>query len=325
MKAQHRKWLLRSIGLILLVGIFYKVGDRAVLDTLRRADIRLLLLAAGLCFAQFILKAVRWDGILRRAGVKASWHDVSQAYFSSAFVGLFTPGRLGELSKAYLVRRWDAHVSWGTALGTVVLDRLLDVGAFGVVAVWGLARVGLPGSYRAAGEVGVVLLLLGGMFAAAMALRGLATLPVVRSLAGHLDRKIGPSSGDFLRVIKQAIQLRSAMTYALTVVCYALFYGYFIALARSMGSVLPWHVLIWGISIGSLASLLPISIGGIGVRDFTLLAIFKTWGEAAGTTLAISLSYLAMLYLVVAALGCWPLLTGTLKTSALKKMTLDGE
>lgn len=309
-KPAWTKWALRLIGVALLAVILVKIGRRSLIATLQQADWRGVAVAGGLCLAHFLLKACRWNFIVSRAGVRVGQWTSGKAYFSAMLLGLVTPGRIGEFVKAAMVRRWSPATSWGAALGTVVLDRLLDVGVFLLVALWGLVRVGLPGEYHVAGEVGLAALLALGCVLALAAWRRVMKTEYSQRVKQLLLRKIGPSAGDFYRVLRQIFEPCSAPTYLLTLLAYILFFAYFIVLSRAMGSAASPRVLGWAIACASLAALLPVSIGGLGVRDFVLLAILQTWHEDPARVLALSLSYVGLMYLVALVTGLGPFLAG---------------
>ncbi len=306
------KWLIRLIGILLLVLIVWKIGRKDLFARLSEAKPGWVLAAGLICLAHFVIKALRWNYILHRAGVSVRWTKTVQAYFAAALLGMLTPGRLGEFTKAIMVRRWEPSASWGLALGTVVLDRSLDVCAFVLVALWGLVWVGLPGAYRVAGQMGFILVLVLGVTAGLMMWRSILRTPLGMRVKQKAREKIGPSAIDFYRVMKQLAVWRAAPMALLTIAAYVLFFLFFWMLARGFHSTLSADVLSWGIAVASLGALLPVTIGGVGVRDFILLFIFKTWGEDPSRVLAISLTYLGLLYAALAVLGVWPFLAGGL-------------
>ncbi|MBN2564024.1 MAG: flippase-like domain-containing protein [Phycisphaerae bacterium] len=304
------KWLLRLIGVAALVLIVLRVGRQALWAELRTANWSLVLLAAVLCAVHFGLKAVRWNYILRRSAVAVSQRETLGVYCAGALLGIVTPGRVGEFAKAAYIRNWSAETSWGTALGTVVLDRLVDLGAFALVALWGVVWVGLPGQYRIVGEVAIMVLLAIGFTGSLLVWRRLYYSTFGERVRGLVRQKIGASAGDFYGVLKLGKGAQALPVVGWTAGAYILFFLHFLCLSRAMGSTLSFGILCWGIALASLGALLPISISGIGVRDFILIAVFTSWGETPARTLAISLTYLTLLYVVVTLIGIWRLLRG---------------
>jgi len=75
---------------------------------------------------------------------------------SSIYLGLLTPGRLGEFAKVLYIKQHNI-TNTGRAFSSVLIDRLIDVYLFFVVAMIGLLIL-VPYSYgEVSGLVGIVL------------------------------------------------------------------------------------------------------------------------------------------------------------------------
>jgi len=312
MKNRHYKWLLRCTGIFVLVLIILKIDRQALAQTLQDAHWGYVITSALLFGVHLAIKAVRWNGILSCCGIHAPTANVMKASFTGALLGTVTPGRVGEFSKAAFVRGWNPEVSWGTALGTIVLDRAMDVFAFFIVALWGLVWIGLPGEYRIMGEVAALLLLGAGCIAGLFLWRKIYQSAAGEMARAFIRRKIGPGAADFYYVFRLMRSRNALPILGWTMAAYSLFYLHFFLLTRAMGSELSFGIIGWGIALASLGVVLPISISGIGVRDFILIAVYSAWGEPPARTLAISLTYLAILYTIIPLMGIWPLLRGEL-------------
>lgn len=86
-------------------------------------------LLAGI--AANILRSLRWRMLLESADIKVSRRRAIELVFISYLINSVTP-RLGELTRSLLVKRGDAATST-KALGTVVIEKLADVGCLLVV------------------------------------------------------------------------------------------------------------------------------------------------------------------------------------------------
>lgn len=313
MNKHDYKWPMRLIGIAVLVIILMKIDRHAMARVFQNAD-WLLVIASALLFGfHLVIKAVRWNYILVCRGIRVSQFQTLKAFYSGALLGTVTPGRIGEFSRAAFIRGWNPSASWGTALGTILFDRMIDLMAFALVALWGVVWIGLPGEYRIMGELAVLLLLAAGISGSLIIWRSIYQSSAGESIRAFLRRKIGPDAADFYQVFKLLKGRGSLRVFAWTILAYVLFYLHFLLLARAMGSMLPAGILCWGIAVASLGVALPVSISGMGIRDFILIAIFTAWGEPPARTLAISLSYLAIIFTVIPAVGIWPLLRGDMK------------
>jgi glycosyltransferase 2 family protein len=99
----------------------------------RKVHIPFIIYSTAVMFLIQILRAVRWGLILKPLD------DISKfTIFSITNVGSLAivaiPARLGELVKPYLIAK-KSRLSIGSALGTVFIDRMLDIAVILIVAV----------------------------------------------------------------------------------------------------------------------------------------------------------------------------------------------
>ncbi|MFH0879221.1 MAG: lysylphosphatidylglycerol synthase transmembrane domain-containing protein [Lentisphaerota bacterium] len=313
------KWLLRLIGLGLLVVIAVKVGRKELLSQLAAARWEYVVPAIFLCLLHFCVKAMRWHYILARRGISVPKGKITLLYAAGSLLGLLTPGRVGEFAKAAVVRSWNRDASWGTVLGSIVLDRLIDVAAIATVAAAGAAWYLLPGPWRWPIEMLVLFLLLLGAGISAVVWGQLSASALGMRFKDILRDKFGVSGHDFMRTLKLAFTGAALPLVFWTLVANGLLFVFFALLGKALGSNLTFAVLTWGIALASLGSILPITISGIGIRDIILIALFGIWHEPAARVLAISLTYLGVLYVSVTALGVWPFMMGSFHMPSLYK------
>src|SRR5438105_4052378 len=98
----------------------------AVLHVILAADPWPLALALLLNFAAIYFKVVRWQIFLRTRGIVYSHSRAWGAFLSSLYVGLLTPGRVGDVLRIQYLRA-DLDVPYAEGLASIVIDRLCDV------------------------------------------------------------------------------------------------------------------------------------------------------------------------------------------------------
>jgi glycosyltransferase 2 family protein len=120
-----------------------------------------LVLAAFLVFyAGFPLRGLRWAILLRGTGQEVSTKDSTEIIFLSWLVNCVVPAKLGDVYRAYLLKINSSTASMSRTLGTVFIERALDVFA---IAILGLAagywsfRSGMPPAIQIVFGVGVVV------------------------------------------------------------------------------------------------------------------------------------------------------------------------
>jgi uncharacterized protein (TIRG00374 family) len=127
-------------GAALYVAIAFYAGAHAVADELAAFDLRMAALALALAAANYGLRFAKWQLYLRRLEVKIPRAD-SLAIFLSGFSLTVTPGKVGEILKAYLLR--ETHgVPMARTAPTVVAERVTDLIACVALALVGVGALG---------------------------------------------------------------------------------------------------------------------------------------------------------------------------------------
>ena len=168
---QPRTILSIAIPLVLLIlgaRLFLNIDVQAVVTGIAEANKWLLLAAFAVFYAGFPLRGKRWSMILHGAGYNVGVKDSTEILFLSWLVNCLVPAKLGDVYRAYLLKL-NAPVSMSKTLGTVFIERILDLFA---IAIMGLAagfwsfRGGLPPEIQfiVALGVGTMVILAGLLF-----------------------------------------------------------------------------------------------------------------------------------------------------------------
>src|SRR5262249_8233933 len=125
-----QKTALLSLLAIALVAWFLRSADMgAVWDHIRRARIDLLLLTLVVIAVTFVMRAVRWQHLLRPIGKTRFRNAFRSTVIGFAAIGVL-PARAGELLRPYLLARQEGFRT-SSMFAPIVMERVLDM----VVAV----------------------------------------------------------------------------------------------------------------------------------------------------------------------------------------------
>ena len=171
----------RLLPLILLTGAVFAgltgYGDFGeVADNLLSFPLPHLLLALALALANYLLRYLRWEYYLRTLNTKVPT-GMSVLVFLSGLAMALTPGKVGELSKALLLRD-RAQVPMSVTAPVVVMERVTDLLAVSALSLGALLLLPFGGAFAAAGLV----VLVGAVLVMAWRPRGdlLLRLPLLR-------------------------------------------------------------------------------------------------------------------------------------------------
>lgn len=286
------------IGIGLIAAILLVVDTEAIIDILSNATPGLTLLALALFVADRLFAAVRWRMLIAGVDEAPPLGRFVSLIFSSTFVAYFLPGGIGgEILRIYGLTRGSVTLS--RALASVFVERVLALLALGVLILYGLAVS--PAAPPAAVLYAVIL-----SFGAIGFATALIFSPVVRRIVGRLlaqfklariQRGIHKVYDSFDVFLTRPMLLVKGMIFALLFQLMRVLAVWVSALA--LGLDIRFDLLLHVVPIVNLVTQIPVSIGGLGVREASYVALFGLAGIASETAVALSLMTYALLVLAV--------------------------
>lgn len=283
----HRHWLMLGVSLALTTLMLYLVLrgiDRRVLGrllTAQRGD--LLVAAAALSVLQITLGGLRW-GTIFSAMCKTqppNLLSLQAVYYASTFFNALPIGTLGgDVARVWLARRFSPV---GQIVLSVLLDRVLVVAALIILAVLTLPTIAHPLAAKAS-FIGAVILL-------AAAASFLLLQPIERIAGRWRDVWLMPSilrTAEELRRTMQRVGLL-ALLFALLAAGSGALAAYCISL--SLGIDVGLTAMIAIMSFVAVASALPISLAGWGVREVSFVSLLGLLGIDREAALVLSVEF----------------------------------
>ena len=284
-----------AIGLGLFVFIAMRVDLGAAFAFLRRAEPWAFLTATLLILFQHVFAAQRWTAVLKACGQRLPARTAFLAYLEANFFNQAMPSTIGG-DAVRLWRSCRAGLAFGPAAVGVILDR-----AFGLVVLALLALIGSAALWGTAGghRTGVVLAI-GALLIVAVAIAGglLSTFAPALARWNYSRWLHSLSEGVRLVVTQPPLAAKvighSLIGHLITVVAFE-------RLAASLGLPIGLEGALKALPAILLASAIPISIGGWGVREGAGVAILTGLGLMGGEQ-ALALALLLGLSLLVIGL-----------------------
>ncbi|HEX6290480.1 MAG TPA: lysylphosphatidylglycerol synthase transmembrane domain-containing protein [Herpetosiphonaceae bacterium] len=287
---------LRLLGPALLLYFLLTVNLREVWRTLLATDPWLFLLSVVLVVPFLVLKAIRWQLILRAWQIILPLREATALYCIGIFLGVVTPGQAGDAVKAWYLRKRGYPLS--TGLASVVVDRLFDVGISALLAATGLYFFWdiLPG-----GKAINVLVVAGLLAAVVVGLifagnRRLRVFVLQEALPRFMPRllrdRMGGGGLERLHLTSRQIAIITLVSLTGLAWTYIRIYILFLALDTPF-PIGPFIALVAILSIVGAAS--P---GGVGTRDLTMVLVLSAVlniEPQQATIRALSLSTLLLL------------------------------
>ncbi len=249
--------------------------------------------AAALFGASYAIGALRFRLLLASAGLPARFGALLRAYLIASFFNLVLPGLiLGDVYRLADARRDTGRGA--AVLGIVALERLLGFAALGAMAL--LAAPLLPGDTAPGVRLSVALLGAATLLApfAPFSATGRRLAAVLASALSRVWPRGGGAAASALEAVERAAARPAvlARAFGLSLANQWLPVLAVVALASPLDTdvAVYWYAVI--IPFVTLASLLPISIGGTGVREALFVALFGAVGMRPEVALVLSLSTL---------------------------------
>lgn len=293
-------------GLLLYLFI-HRTDFRGVLSALSQLSAGLIVTLACLNILGVLVSAYKWKMLLP----DARFANLLVACFASYYIGLLLPGQIAqEAAKAYYLSLRNAPRMHRIA-ASVLVDKivsilgLLVVGCIGL----GLSETRLPASL-------ILLFLISASITTGVLL---ATRVHWLYFAAHsfllrLENRF-PGQKRFFGALNRLLEAWHLYARNLRLlfsnIVVAIFYQFigvlmFYLLSRELHLSIGFYDWSWIVGALTLALFLPLTIGGLGVREGTLIGILALYGYGSETAVALSLvafSFVIMVAIIGAVLS----------------------
>jgi uncharacterized protein (TIRG00374 family) len=280
--------VLVSVGLLTL--ILMRVDLREALAGLNYLSVSFIAFALLFYTGCQWLSCLRWQVILRATGHSMGIAALMRSYFAGMFLNIFLPGALGgDVYRIYRVSRQNSDAE--AAFVSVFLERFTGLAALALLALLGLPAVlGLLGSWDILLLfLGCVAALVGGvLLIASRTLLDWAAPWLRRLRLGGLVGRLGRIQ-DLLRTFARH-RLALVLSVGLSLGLQLAIVTYHYLIARQLHIEVSYLEMLVFIPIVAVIPLLPISLGGLGVKEGLWVYLFIRTGLTAEQALLLSVT-----------------------------------
>jgi uncharacterized protein (TIRG00374 family) len=297
-----------AIGVIALAFVVMKSDAHGLMEAIRSTRIAYLPLAIAASFLVTWLMAYRWSAILSVRGHRIKTRRLFAYYLVGIFFMNFVPGGgvSGDVARLIYVNRDVRDKAF--VLSTLVYERL--------VGLFTLLMIGLAATIASRAYVQAERVIYVGEAVLGLAFIATATLMseyvssrlarAAKSIGARLKaERAGLAAARTIEAIRELRQHRGMLlrTIAVSIIIRLVWgVGCFIV-ALAMGLPLSLPIVFAFISLVDLIRMLPISIGGLGVREWAVIVLFASVGVSREQALTFSILAFAPIYLNAIAGG----------------------
>ncbi|MEY4505109.1 MAG: hypothetical protein RL154_1406 [Pseudomonadota bacterium] len=282
-----------AITIVIFVYLFGKINFEEVHKNIEIADIPLLLMALFLAICSTTLAAYRWGRVTKLLSLASGFKFYLTSYFKGSFFNQALPGSIGG-DAVRMIDLKEMGFSWSKSFYAVFIDRVS--GLMGLLLINALAIIAMPSILPSEISTSVLVVCFGGLSA-------LIFLSIIRKISFLEKFKF------FGRFIELSIAFRSvyhdkreiliqigssALVNFFSVLCV-------FALARAVRLEFDvWYYCVLMPPV-FLATIIPISLAGWGVREGVMVTLFAYIGADSAKILTV-----AMLYGIVTIISSLP-------------------
>lgn len=279
-----------AIGIAIVALLLVLLPRERIWTAIRSLSPALWLLVVAAYLAAHSLGVMKYRMMVNLGGAEFSYPQAAQCYFGGLFGTLFLPSIVGgDVVRVGVGLRMARHRA-GFLLGSLI-DRLMDV--FALVFTASVGALLLPGQLEPRSRR-IFLLSVGAVALGATGIAAtLAVLPA-RRFPFHFRRKLAR-----LRDAARSMRRRPHVVVASLcggVAVQSSFVLLTAVLAEACGLHLRLRVWFLAWPLAKLAALVPLSQGGLGVREAALAAVLVPFGAPPALTVAVGLVWQTVIY-----------------------------
>ena len=263
--------------------LVYFSDTSTLVAVLKEADYRFVAAGSAIFLYGQYLAAQRWRGVLASGELGVSRFDAFRLNLVGTFVGNFLPGQgSGDLVKsAFLFGRFPGRRAF--LLASVVYDRLLGLSAMLALAVAGILLLGAVASdWSLVSTAGWML----GLVVVLVAV--LALFHRLQPFRGFFRERLGKRFAGFSGEIAELFRNRRLFvrSFALSMIFQLSWALSLWMMLRAVRDTVPLVPVLLAAPLSVLIASVPISLGGLGVREGAFSLLMQRFGISADVATA---------------------------------------
>ena len=268
--------------LAIVTGLIFKLSPGELSQTIRDSNIWLLVAALAVMVVVQTLVVVKWLVLLRARDVEAPLLPVVRAYCVGNLLSNVLPTAVGgDVYRVYRIQR-EANARAADVTMSVLYERATGYGA--------MTCLGALGAAFYYGNIAIgFLALAAGAFAALLLAVVLPRMPFPAVRHDHVLRNLLAHRREAMAVYQMAL---------FSIAIQALYISTIALLGRAFGIHVSWWYWAFVTWVVAVAVLMPLTLGGLGVRESSFSALVKhagaTAAQGASTGFALGLLLVAV-------------------------------
>jgi uncharacterized protein (TIRG00374 family) len=262
--SQRNKYFIKVLfTLVLLIYLIKTLKAKDLYETIVNSDFKYLFLSLILTPIFIVFKTLKWHLLVLNSGNRERYITSLKAILIGLGFGIFTPGRIGEIIRVKFYKGGDK-----TFLGVLfIAERLFDFLSIIFISLY-FIQLNFGYSYSIIVFLFIILILLN-------LDKLIPFYNIIPRKVFHLDigkylKKINNSYNVLTPYRNTTYFLLAIFNWGIVIIQYYLIINMF--------NKVNFEVVVLGVPLIQMSNLIPITIGGIGVREYLSIHVLKLYG-----------------------------------------------
>ena len=282
------KKFLPLIGILLFFYILVKINLINVLEEIKNVNIYFLLVTLVLLVIMLVIQTFKWHVIAFFQDIKIPFKESFKINLISNFYGLVTPSKLGAVIRAEYLKKHTKNKNIGKGLFNFIIDKVLDTTSVILMAIFF--------SFVFKDETNIPI----GFFTGLFLVFVLLTLFFIKKERSKvvlgffykkfINEKIKDKTKNTFNSFYEHIPKKRyfILFFLLNLINWLFIYLIYYSIGLSLGIKISFLYYMAILPLGTLVSMIPISIGGLGTREVTLISLFALFNVSSTKVFSMS-------------------------------------
>ncbi len=288
-----RNWkkYLSFIGIVIFIYLLIKLDLVEIFNAVRNTNLRIFLPAVLLVFVFQITQTFKWFVLARKQGIVLPFKEAVKINLMSNFYGLITPSKLGVVMRGEYLKKYSKSI--GKGISNFVLDKILDIFSVFFLAIFFSFIFRRKFNFIPINFfiLFFFLFILLSFFIISKKNRIFLKLFYRKIVPEKFKEKAKSTYHSFYSGMLKKRKL--FIVFIFNLINWVVLYSITYLVGLSLGINIPFIYFLAILPIGTLISLIPISIDGLGTREAALISLFGLFGVEA--TKVFSMSIISLL------------------------------
>lgn len=308
------KFLIKLLKIVVPIGLIYYIFTiidfEKFIEVIRGSDFLLLLLVAFSVPVQYLLFTARWSLLMYIIeDVKIKFSNLHSILYKGLFVGFFVPGGIG-IDVYRVISVWDKYKIYKSNFSTIFLEKIIGTLSSLVLAFLCYPFLSVESNPILANIIFYLKYLIGGFLFLFLILiinklifkRN--THPFIQRILNYLngsiiklfnrisinDFQVKPDSKIVTEILKPVLSYRNIFIVLIFSISILIVKAVFMNIAfRAIGYDVPLIINLFLIPLINIISLVPISFGGVGVRESSTVFLYSIFFVPPESSFAVAL------------------------------------